>query len=293
MSTASPAQRLSLLPVIGALASQAAFVTAVLYYFGWAYSRAFYGHFGVEAHALGYATADYVLFSVNAMFQPLIATLVTILAVLAVRRIPAQHAMSSGRPRTILRRWVGCLIVAGILLVATVAVLIYVPTTLAATLDVVAPLLLMTAAASLGCAHWLRWRYPSILGTKRPPRTVMQIRVLALIAITAIGYLWAVADFAERRGTTEAIRQERASFVDRPAVVVFSVDRLAVEGSGTSRGEITALGEKYRYAYSGLWLLARTDDYYYLLPQQWKAGRDRVVVVSQDDTIRIDIARNP
>ncbi|WP_067856048.1 hypothetical protein [Nocardia shimofusensis] len=293
MTTAAPAQRLSLLPVIGALASQAALVTAVLYYFGWAYSRAFYEHFGVAAHALGHTTADYVLFSVTAMFQPLIATLLTILALSAVRRIPTRHAMRSGRPRTVLRWWVRFLIVVGMLLVATVVVLVYIPTVLAATLDLVAPFLLMTAAASLGCAYWLRWRYPAILATRRPPRTVMQIQVLALVGITVIGYLWAVADFAERRGAADAVHQEQASFVDRPAVVVFSVDRLGVEGSGTRMGEITAPGEKYRYVYSGLWLLARTDDYYYLLPQQWQAGRDRVVVVSHGDTIRIDIARNP
>ncbi|SNY75654.1 hypothetical protein SAMN04244553_0531 [Nocardia amikacinitolerans] len=293
VSSPIDARAVALLPLLGAIASQVAFVTAVLYYFGWAYSRAFFGHFGVPAGTLEFSTQDYVLFSVGAMFLPLLATLFGILALLAVRGVPAWHALRSGRPRTILRRWVLVFTAAGMLLAAVVAVLAFVPTRFAGPLAVEAPFLLIAGAAMIGYASWLRWRYPTVLGVRRPSRTVMQVRTIALVAVAMIGYVWAVAAFAERKGHDDAAHQEAVRFVDRPAIVVFSVDRLGIEGSGAQVGELTEPNGKYRYAYSGLWLLARASDRYYLLPQQWQAKRDRVFVIEDSESVRIDIARNP
>ncbi len=293
MTTANDARAFALLPLLGAIASQVAFVTGVLYYFGWAYSWAFFGHFGVPAGMLGFTTQDYVLLSVGAMFLPLLSTLFGILALLAVRKIPVWHALKSGRPRTTLRWWAGLSAAAGTLLIAVVAVITSRPTPLAAPLKDEAPFLLIAGAATLGYASWLLWRYPAVLGIRRPKRTVMQVRTLALVAVAMIGYTWAVADFAVRKGQSEAVHQETVHFVDRPSIVVFSVDRLGIEGPGTQAGEISAPNEKYRYVYSGLWLLARTSDRYYLLPQQWQFKRDRVFVIKDSESVRIDIARNP
>ncbi|MEV0029986.1 hypothetical protein [Nocardia sp. NPDC050793] len=293
MTTANDARAFALLPLLGAIASQVAFVTGVLYYFGWAYSRAFFGHFGVSAGTLGFTTQDYVLFSVGAMFLPLLSTLFWILAMLAVRKLPVWHALKSGRPRTTLRWYVRLSAAAGTLLIAAVAVLAFKPTRFAAPLAEEAPFLLIAGSAMIGYATWLLWRYPTVLGIRRPSRTVMQVRTIALVAVAMIGYVWAAAAFAERKGTDDALHQESVHFVDRPAIVVFSVDRLGIEGGGAQLGEITAPNEKYRYVYSGLWLLVRTSDRYYLLPQQWKAKQDRVFVIKDSDSIRIDIARNP
>ncbi|MEV0339308.1 hypothetical protein AB0H49_09800 [Nocardia sp. NPDC050713] len=293
MTNANDERAFALLPLLGALASQVAFLTGVLYYFGWAYSRAFFGYFGVPAGTLGFSTQDYVLFSVGTMFVPLLATLLAILVLLAARRLPAWHALVSGRPRDTLRWWVRAFALAGTLLIVAVAVLVYVPTPFAAPLSVEAPFLLIAGAAMIGYASWLRWRYPTVLGVRRTPRTVMQVRTIALVAVAMIGYVWAVAAFAERKGHDDAVHQEAVRFVDRPAIVVFSVDRLGIEGSGAQVGELTEPNGRYRYVYSGLWLLARTSDRYYLLPQQWQAKRDRVFVLEDNDSIRIDIARNP
>ncbi|WP_068054909.1 hypothetical protein [Nocardia xishanensis] len=293
MTSETDARAFALLPLLGAVASQVAFVTGVLYYFGWAYSRAFFWHFGVSAGTLGFTTQDYILFSVGAMFLPLLTTLFWILGLLAVRRLPVWHALKSGRPRKTLRWWVRLSAAAGVLLIAVVAVITSTPTPFAAPLVEEAPFLLIAGAAMIGYATWLLWRYPAVLGIRRPSRTVMQVRTIALVAIVMIGYIWAVAAFADRKGRDDAVHQEAVHFVDRPAIVVFSVDRLGIEGAGAQVGEITAPNEKYRYVYSGLWLLVRTSDRYYLLPQQWKAKQDRVFVIKDSDSIRIDIARNP
>ncbi|TQM33501.1 hypothetical protein [Nocardia bhagyanarayanae] len=292
MRTAHDVQPFALLPLLGAIASQVAFVTAVLYYFGWAYSRAYFGHFGVPPELLEFSTRDYVLFSVSAMFVPLLATMFGVLASLIVWQLPAWHALRSRQPRTTLRWWLWLLAGAGLLLMATAAVLAFKSTRFAAPFAVEAPFILIAGAALAGLASWLWWRYPTVLGTRRPARTVTQIGAIVLVAIAVIGYIWAVAAFAERKGHDDAVRQESEHFVNRSSVVVFSVDRLGIEGSGAQVGEIAAPNEKYRYVYSGLWLLARTADGYYLLPQKWEAKRDRVFVVQESDSVRIDIARN-
>lgn len=283
----------SLLPLLGALASQVAFVTAVLYYFGWAHHRAFYGHFGVPAAMLGFTTQDYVLASLSAMFVPVLVTLLIALALLPLHRVPAVHARRTARPRRTLRGWVLGLAVTGGSLTVLVAVAALIPTPLAAPLATPGPVLLVAGAAFSACALGLRWRHRFLIGSAHASRVATRAGVLALVSIAVIGYIWAVAAYGERKGAREAAHAEAAHFIDRPTVLVFSTERLALEGAGTQVGEISAPGERYRYVYSGLWLLARAGDRWYLLPQQWQRGRDRVFLLEDDESVRVDLGRNP
>ncbi|GAA5076898.1 hypothetical protein [Nocardia iowensis] len=288
----------SALTTIAAIASQAAAVTAVLYYFGWAYSRAFFGHFGVDVHLLGYSTQDYVLRSLNGTFYPAAITLFVILTLLAARRLPELHALRSRRPRRTLRCWVAATGATGAALMMAVLLAMLAQISIGST-GVALPLLLIAGATLVGYASHIRRKYQALLRTRwqrrpRPGSTpAVQAQTLVLIALIAMGYLWAVGDSADRKGRAEAKRAEAAHFVDRSSVLVFSTERLAIEGSGATVGEIAGPDEKYRYVYSGLWLLARTPDRYFLIPQQWNSVRDRVFVLRDSDDLRIDIARNP
>ena len=60
------------LGAIGAVASQAALLTALLYYVGWARANATFDEFGIDPGVVGYGTEDYVLRSINATFPALI-----------------------------------------------------------------------------------------------------------------------------------------------------------------------------------------------------------------------------
>src|SRR4051812_40996275 len=61
----------SLLTIVATVASQAALITAVLYYFGWTRTYAFFDYFGVDYNLAGYDTSAYVLRSIGVAFQPL------------------------------------------------------------------------------------------------------------------------------------------------------------------------------------------------------------------------------
>ncbi|WP_328410158.1 hypothetical protein [Nocardia sp. NBC_00403] len=287
----------STISVIGALLSQVAFVTGVLYYFGWAYSHAYFAYFGVDAGALGFTTQEYVLRSVNSLFRPGMFTLLAVLVLLAGRWLPELHARWSRRPRRTLRRWVGVTGAIGVALTVAVVIAMFVPTNVAGPVGIYAPFVLLAGMVCSGFASRLRWKYRSLLGI-HAPRTAADVvasktRMLVLIAIGMVAYVWAVAAYADRRGLDDAQRAASDHFIDKPSVLLFSVDRLGIDGAGAQVGEIMMPGEKYRYVYSGLWLLARTTDRYYLLPQLWQAKTDRVFVIKDGDTIRIDIARNP
>jgi len=53
--------------------------------------------------------------------------------------------------------------------------------------------------------------------------------------------------------------------------------------------EITQPGTKYHYQYSGLRLLLHSSDKYLLLPVGWQYEQDRLFLLHEDDTIRVDI----
>ncbi|MFI6043506.1 hypothetical protein ACIA8C_17875 [Nocardia sp. NPDC051321] len=281
------------LSFLAPIASQAAAVTAVLYYFGWAYSRAFFGYFGLDVNMLSYSTQDYLLRSLNGAFYPATVTLFVIVVLISVQQLPEWHAIRSRRPRRTLRRWVVLIGTVGAALLA-VALLSMLLSFDFGGARITLPLLLIAGAILVAYAGLLRRKYPVLLrARRRVTGNAFQIQLTGLIALIALGYLWAVGAAADHQGHGDAQRAEAAHFVDRSSVLIFSTERLAIEGAGATVGEITAPGEKYRYVYSGLWLLAATPDRYFLIPQRWSVAQDRVFIVRDSDTMRIDIARNP
>lgn len=115
------------------------------------------------------------------------------------------------------------------------------------------------------------------------------IRVSLLLTLGLTGVLWAVSLYAYQDGVKSAVYLA-GELPGRPVVVLYSVERVSIDGPGVKVAEIAQSGSKYRYQYSGIRLLSRSADKYLLLPKYWQRGRDRVFVVRDDDSIRIDVA---
>jgi hypothetical protein len=60
------------LELVGSVAAPVTVVTALLFYFGWAYTGAFYGYFAIDRTMLDLSVRDYLLRSINPMLWPLI-----------------------------------------------------------------------------------------------------------------------------------------------------------------------------------------------------------------------------
>ena len=117
------------------------------------------------------------------------------------------------------------------------------------------------------------WRIPFFLGV-----------------VLGLAYLWhyrrVVEDdsvYAERR--TEIRRQ--------PLVVLFTEHRLQLDGPGVQVAPLGADGDRYRFQYSGIRTLIRTKQALLLIPVGWQRGSDRVFVVPDDGSSRVDIIAPP
>ncbi|WP_406277056.1 hypothetical protein OH799_07415 [Nocardia sp. NBC_00881] len=285
------------LSLAGAVTSQAFLFTAVLYYFGWAYAHAWFAYFGVDVGMLGLSVADYTLRSLTGAFWPVVIALLGLLVLASARRLPLVIAVRTRRPRQNLRRWYVVVLIVGTALSATPGITWMVDRTVGPPLSTYLPGFLVVGAMLLGHAITLRSSCPALIGSGRTarrntPRPAPTGVLVVLLALGFAGTIWGIGAYADRQATTDARNLAQSRFPGRPSILVLSVDRLGIEGTGTQVNEFTVPGEKYRYVYSGLRMLARTPDTYFLVPQQWELNRDRVFVVPRTDSLRIDIDRH-
>jgi len=135
----------------------------------------------------------------------------------------------------------------------------------------------------------------------RPPRTrpnaiwpsprvapYPQMQALALLALGLLAIVWAVSMYAYQVGADYATHFA-ADLPNHSAIVLYSAERIAIGGPGVQVAEIGQSGSKYHYQYSGIRLLVRSTDTYLLLPRYWQRGRDRVFIIREDDSIRMDV----
>lgn len=316
------------LAVSGAVTSQTAVITAVLYYFGWVRAHFFLGYFGIDNSMAGYGTADYVLGSITVAFTPLVSAVVIALMLIGVHRVivaPMLNRVTSGsitpstaaeRPsaryqaRSALRRiahqvstlarqrpslrqlrWcLNALQAVGAALIIVVLTGVLLPGPVGAPLGLTLPLLLIAAVVLLGYVAYLRSQYPVALTTTGCEQTapVSRTYTVILIALGLLAALWTVGLYGEQVGVNQAVRLVDY-LADQPSVTIYSTERIAVSGPGVVAATITQPESKYHYQYSDLRLLRRTSDIYLLLPAGWQHGQDPVFVLRDSDTIRVDI----
>lgn len=333
----------NLLTTIGTITSQAVFITAMFYYFGWVYAHSFFGYFGVDSSLVDYSTTDYLLRSINATFDPFMYLifvafvlfnahrLMVVPMLMRVTCVPYQISKTvnsgvSGRsstPKSIrsrisqtvasvggwaraLRpcqlglsgvRWIiGALQAVTIIFAVTVFAGVLLPEQVGTPLGIFLPLLFMLTVILLGYIEHLRLRYVESLAAMTTPSSTPPslayastlAYILALLTAGMVAGLWTVSNYAEHVGNrvaTELADQLPA----RPGIVIYSTQRIALNGPGVEVGEITAPDIKYHYKYTGLRLLIRSADKFLLLPSKWQHGRDHVFFLQDGNDVRIDV----
>ncbi|WP_405180925.1 hypothetical protein [Nocardia sp. NBC_01377] len=293
----------SALTVGGALVSQAAVLVPVLYYFGSVYTRAWYGYFGIDPGLLGFSVTDFLRRSITPVFWPVVVGMVTLLVLVSAREAPVILARRTRHERRVLQVWHVVAIVFGAAMVALPPIIriLGVPSWFPHN-NYLLPGSLVIGSVLLGYATTLYSNNPDLWRTPpRRPRRLTRRRtreanrsstvviMIALFTIGLAGSFWTVGQYASEQGLDDARSTTDSGFRDLPSVVVFSVDGLGITGTGVQTRDIDVPGEKYRYYYSGIRLLHQTADTYFLIPQQWKPGHERVLLIPRADTIRIDL----
>jgi hypothetical protein len=269
-------------------------LTALLFYFGYASSRAQYDYFGIDVDIIGLSTQDYVMRSPAPLLTPLLTFVLLGVAVATLHewlrryiqaaRKAADGTESGSRPQrrlTRLRRLERGLAVAGWgSLLAGVGLLFaygfleprwaYYP--------LVTPLVMGVGA---GLALYGR-RVARLLGDGQPFRPVVLLLALAL----ATNVFWATATFAQWSGRGSAM--ELARHLDRlPGVILDTKERLYLTSPGINEKVIPAAeGQAEYYRYRGLRLLIQGGDRLFLVPGTWSASNS-TLVVPLDGSVRL------
>jgi hypothetical protein len=288
------------------IVANASLLIAVLVYMGWAYENALYGYFHLSPLDLDVGIVEYMLRSLSLFSPDLIIAAAVIVAVTAVRtwglgRVKfAQVAMYKATVRI---SQATARISKGTIRISTVPVLRW----LVLTDDPQQPhpgqlLLIGIGAAMTVVALILAWKANDI-----PINTYLILALLGggpllltwparakhhgrfpyslAIVVTAVCTLWAAALYAQSTGTRDAEAIVR-NLPSRTAVVVYSIQRLALSGPGVTAQQLQP-GFLYHYEYQGLRLLTIRAGTYYLLPVAWNPRQDLTYVFNESDQIRI------
>jgi hypothetical protein len=153
---------------------------------------------------------------------------------------------------------------------------------------IIASLGLWSGAAIGAYGRWL-WRRVSEVYTAKlkRPQWLGTANILLVILLIIIGLFWTVTEFASAlgRGDAEILAD---GLVGRPAVTVYSVDRLFLQGPGVVETTLPAdTFAGYHYRYDGLRLLTHAHGRFFLLPADWTPGRSPTIVLDFNNKIRV------
>jgi hypothetical protein len=281
--------------VVTAIVAPTTVLTALLFYFGWIRTNALFQYFGVDATVLGFTTQDYLLRSTEALYVPLGTLLVLGLA--GVRAHGLVEAWLAGRrPGRLPRRTalaVGAVGVVGLALFARGVAGVAVPR-LSRDGFLVTPVCLGLGTILGAYAQWLwrRLRQPSGRRGGASRARWPGLVGLGLVAmLVVLSLFWATTDYARAYGRGRAVAYARDLAV-RPGVVVYSAERLFLQGPGVRELALPA-GEhaSYRYRYSGLRLLTEAHGRLFLLPAGWTTTDGAAIVLAGDGKLRVEFTR--
>jgi hypothetical protein len=263
-----------LMKFITSIGSPIALATALLFYFGWVRSEEQAKAFGADASVFAMSTQDYVLRSINVLFFPLILLL---LAGLLVHRLDRNLRIGPlppwlpGLAQALKFSWAAFLVL-GIVLYAVAGRFG----------DVTLPF--WVALAILGPVYGTVLRRLTTGDRERYSR----LTVALLAALVTVTLFWQTERLASLGG--EALAQDiQDNMSDRlQSIRLFSAKDLHIAGPGIRTTTFTDANSAYGYEYSGLYLLQRSGDKYFLLTDGWDNDTGRLIVLPDSATIRVE-----
>jgi hypothetical protein len=270
--------------VFTTIASQAALIAALLYYFGRVHTNAVCAWFGVDMSTLGLSTTEYVVRSLNVSIPPVVLCALFVLVLLtgarhvdtAVKRVrdhPGWYRAAAIGTAVVIVMAVG-VVLNGISSLSTNWISRGYPM----------PVAMLVLAVAVLVARRL---FPR---TDSAPSTTDRLWSLTLGAFVLAGVLWLITLYAAGDGNRAA--REKADTLRSPTsndLILLSENLLAIRGPGIQVDPITADGSRYRFQYSGLRLLFRTAHEFVVVPAEWQKGRDHVAFIPIDDSTRFDV----
>jgi hypothetical protein len=259
-------------------------LTVLAYWFGWSLTNTRAAYFGIDQSTLGFSTQDYLVRSADAAFVPVVTLLLAALVAVGLHRL-ARDSVHRGIAVRVLP-WVG-IFLSGLGFIATAVGVYLMFNPLEWVHYLAPPLILGGGVLSTIYGLWLiRYTMPD-----HPARQSIWERttwVLALLVVL-LTIFWASSLYAAALGRGRG-EQLAGAIRERPRVTVFSAKALAITGPGVTETRITDPHAAYRYRYSGLRLLIRGSNRYFMVPSGWSRQRGTVVVLEENAGIRFEFA---
>ena len=264
----------------------ASLLTAILYYFGYRREHALFGYFGIDLESLRFSTTDYLVRSVGTIFVPIGTVLLCgVFALVGHHLLAPALTRADHKWRSV--AWIAIATVAVVLLAVGVIgleQLVDLPLVSPIALGAGAFLLeytVYTAAIYMPLSEQLQ----DVLGATKNLRRIL---IGALLLVSAF---WATATIAEQRGNAVA-RAFEATLPVQPRAVVYSLQRLEINGPGVTLDRLPGTDAAFVYRYSGLRLLIHSGGHWFLLPAGWTHTNTATVTILSDTEsgIRVDLA---
>ncbi|MFF7993525.1 hypothetical protein ACFZDG_27515 [Kitasatospora xanthocidica] len=256
-------------------------LTALLFFFGYAYTSSLYSYFGIDAGTIGFATQDLLLRSSPALYVPAgVALCGALVGALGYHLATRAAGRGAGGARTV--RWI-CLgvtaLVVPLLVLGFLAGFEVVDAGPMGTPLLIGGALLLAVLARLMYVRSTDADYP-LTGE----RAALGISV----AIIVLCSYWAVGGYAQQKGTADAEQLARHLY-RRPAVILDTSERLHLGWAGVRETVLpgVAEGERFRYRYEGLRLLAHSGGRMFLVPRTWTWESGNGLILPFDATVRV------
>jgi hypothetical protein len=286
------------------VAAPAGVVTALLFYFGYASTRAKYAYFGVDVDAVGLGTRDFLLRSPQPLFVPLV-----VLAVLALIGVwlhialragvevhPNEHPARARRRRAFLRAAGSVEGVGAAALVAGVTLILFGGWLTGWTAyDMVTPLCLMFGVLLLTYSRHIRAGVSDRKAGHDGTNSATLRRMVWILCATVVAgsAFWAASTLAEWSGRGQAINLS-SRFGDLPRVILDTKERLYVQNEVIKETSLPPVdGQAFRYRYRNLRLLVNGGGRMFLVPETW-SNNGTTLVVPLDGGVRVQFQfQNP
>ncbi|MFD3542256.1 hypothetical protein ACFWUQ_22580 [Streptomyces sp. NPDC058662] len=295
-----PPPRLSLLDKAAYIAAPGTVVIGLLYYFGSAYTDAYYSTFGVPPGDLQLSVQAYLVKSPEAVFGPVWFLLVCgLVALLGLGRLG--HALArpgkEGRRRRVCR----CLLVGGLLMVLLGFPFFYwerMPNPLPESWwgTQLVPPLVVALGATLAFFAVQQRLHQAGEDPDRPTRTADQMWLVGgalLIGLLTMSLFYDASRYVTMAGRSEAWKDIEGGYQESLPVVVYSRVPLTHDAPKIQFKDKGPGSGPFRYQYLGFRLLAKAPSRYYLVSYASRHEDHLTVVLPDDDTLRVELTSAP
>ncbi|WP_345346017.1 hypothetical protein [Rhodococcus olei] len=275
--------------VVAGIVAPTTVITGLCYYFGAASQRAFFAYFSLNADALGFPTAYYVLNSVEVLYPALVILFAVACGAYWILTY-GRRVLHRNRRSRLARRTGWTVIAAGAVLTA-LAVWAVLGLDYAVPSGAMVPVALGLGAVLIAAGTEVL----VALRTEGSPRFATSAELFTLLfsgATLVLALFWLTNIYATSYGVDRAEHAAQDLWAKKSVVVLETVDPVVIPPNLVKKTEHDPQpGQRFRYRYECLRALAVTDDLWVLVPARWTIENGYALIVPIDEFSRINVAR--